>query len=145
MGTSTLREPGSVTRVGADTFQVIGRQGDVYQVTIRPGDVRCTCPAGRYHRHCWHLDRVGEDLAALARRPGAVREVFTAGLVWVRFRVLGHLILDGAVELVGKVACSYCASGPMTVSAPAGDWSRVVGPACGGEHRCQPAGSGVED
>jgi uncharacterized Zn-finger protein len=133
---SLLREPGTVTRVSADTFQVIGRQGDVYHVTIRPGDARCTCPAGRFHRHCWHLDR----LAEVARRSGAVREVFTAGLVWVRFRVLGHLLADGAVELVGKIACSYCSEGPLTVSAPAGDWSRVICPACGGELRCRPAG-----
>ena len=137
---SFLREPGSVTRVNADTFQVVGRQGDTYQVTIRPGDVRCTCPAGRFRRHCWHLDRLGEHLAALARRPDAVREVFAAGLVWVHFRVLGHLMADGAVELVGKVCCSHCGLGPLTVSAPAGDWSRVICPACGGEHRCRPAG-----
>ena len=138
---SALRAPGSVARVGGDTFQVIGRQGGVYQVTIRPGDVRCTCPAGRYRRHCWHLDRVGEHLAALARQQGAVREVFTAGLVWVRFRVLGHLLAAGVVELVGKVLCSYCGDGPLTISAPAGDWSRLVCPACGGEHRCRPAGA----
>ncbi len=140
--TSFLRQPGSVTRVSGDTFQVVGRQGDTYQVTIRPGDVRCTCPAGRFRRHCWHLDRLGEHLAALARRPAAVREVFAAGLVWVHFRVLGHLVVDGAVELVGKVCCSHCGLGPLTVSAPAGDWSRLVCPACGGEHRCRPAGRG---
>jgi hypothetical protein len=46
MATSALSDPGSVARVGGDTFQVIGRHGDVYQVTIRPADVRCTCPAG---------------------------------------------------------------------------------------------------
>jgi hypothetical protein len=34
----SLPEPGSVTRLGADAFEVIGRQGDAYQVTIRPGD-----------------------------------------------------------------------------------------------------------
>jgi len=137
--TPTLRTPGSVTRLGADTFQVIGRQGDAYQVTIRPGTVRCTCPAGRFCRHCWHLDRLAEHLAAISRRSGAVREVFTAGLVWVHFRVPGHLVIDGAVELVGKVLCSYCGEGPLTVSAPLGDWSRVICPACGGEHRCRPA------
>jgi hypothetical protein len=137
--TSFLRQPGSVARIGADTFQVIGRQGDVYQVTIRPGDVRCTCPAGRFHRHCWHLDRLAEHLAEVARS-GAAREVFAAGLVWVRFRVLGHLLADGGLELVGKVLCSYCGDGPLTVSAPAGDWSRLVCPTCGGDHRCRPAG-----
>jgi hypothetical protein len=83
MAASTLRQPGTVTRLSADTFQVIGRQGDAYHVTIRSGDVRCTCPAGRFHRHCWHLDRLAEHLAAAARRSGAVREVFAAGLVWV--------------------------------------------------------------
>jgi hypothetical protein len=139
---SFLREPGTVTRVNADTFQVVGRQGDVYQVTIRPGDVRCTCPAGRFRRHCWHLDRLSEHLAALARRSGAVGEVFAAGLVWVHFRVLGHLVVDGTVELVGKLLCSYCSGGPLTVSAPAGDWSRLVCPACGGKHRCRPAVDG---
>jgi hypothetical protein len=139
--TPALRAPGSVARTGGDTFQVVGRQGDVYQVTVRPGNVRCTCPAGRFRRHCWHLDRLHEHLAALARQPGAVREVFTPGLVWVHFGVLGHLVLDGAVELVGKVACSYCGDGPLTVSAPAGDWSRLICPACRGEHCCRPAGS----
>jgi hypothetical protein len=140
---TSLRQPGTVTRLGADTFEVIGRQGDAYQVTIRSGDVRCTCPAGRFHRHCWHLDRLAEHLAALARRSGAVREVFAAGLVWVRFQVLGHLLADGVLELVGKIACSYCGEGPLTVSAPAGDWSRLVCPACGGDMRCRPAeGSG---
>jgi len=138
---SFLRQPGSVAlaRVSGDTFQVVGRQGDAYQVTIRPGDVRCTCPAGRFRRHCWHLDRLGDHLAALARRPAAVREVFAAGLVWVHFRVLGHLVVDGAVELVGKVCCSHCGAGPLTVSAPVGDWSRLVCPTCGGKHRCRPA------
>src|SRR5436189_44356 len=83
-------------------------------------------PAGRFHRHCWHLDRLAAHLAAVARRSGAVREVFAAGLVWVSFRVLGHLLADGALELVGKVLCSCCGDGPLTVSAPAGDWSRLV-------------------
>ena len=136
---ATTFAPGSVARVGGDVFQVVGRRGDSYQVTIRPGDVRCTCPAGRFRRHCWHLDRLSEHLATLARAQGAVREVFTAGLVWVHFRVLGHLMVDGTVELVGKVRCSYCGSGPLTVSAPVGDWSRVTCPTCGGEHRCRPA------
>src|SRR5438034_2319755 len=145
MATSTrpLRVPGSVTRLDGRTFEVVGRQGDVYQVIVRPGEVRCSCPAGRFHRHCWHLDRLAAHLATVARRSGAVREVFTAGLVWVHFRPLGHLVADGAVELVGKVGCSYCGESPLTVSAPLGDWSRLVCPGCGGEHRCRPAVEGA--
>jgi hypothetical protein len=89
---TSLREPGSVTRLSADTFEVIGRQGDAYQVTIRPGDVRCTCPAGRFHRHCWHLDRLAEHLAALARRSGS--RTVARSLRTIRFRE------DGSPRLV---------------------------------------------
>ncbi len=132
-----------VVRLSADTFRVLGRQGTPYRVSIRRDDVRCTCPAGRFRRHCWHLDRVAQHLESLARRSPAVREVFANGLAWVRFRVLGKIEDDGRIELVGKVCCSYCGFGPLTVSAPVGEWIEGFCPNCRGEHRYQPSVGGL--
>lgn len=51
-------------RVDDGYYEVISRSGDErYGVTLHPsGELSCTCTAGRFGNHCWHVQKVADRL-----------------------------------------------------------------------------------